>query len=165
MQRGALPATLEGTAQGFAIHRHHTAQFQSVGLGEACHEPAECGLERLRVQQAEDPAESIVAGHPVLQLQDQPQQPFLGLPKRGHVRGALGATQCRRKSNEQNLQQLVPCVVRPGVRQPSKSLLEFLHPTPPVLGESTSESILCEPAIASSNPYAIPLRRRGAGGA
>src|SRR6185436_16681021 len=121
------------------------------------------GLERLRVQQAEDPAESIVAGHPVLQLQDQPQQPFLGLPKRGHVRGALGATQCRRKSNEQNLQQLVPCVVRPGVRQPSKSLLEFLHPTPPVLGESTSESILCEPAIASSNPYAIPLPTRGTG--
>ena len=75
----------------------------------------------------------------------------------GFVHCSCGATQCRRKSNEQNLQQLVPCVVRPGVRQPSKSLLEFLHPTPPVLGESTSESILCEPAIASSNPYAIPL--------
>ena len=157
VQRGTLPAALEGTPQGFAVHRHHAAQFQSVGLGEACHEPAECGLERLRVQQAEDPAEGIVAGHPVLQLQDQSQQPFFGLPKRGHVRGALGATQCRRKSNEQNLQQLVPCVVRPRVRQPSKSLLE-ISPSDSTCARGVDlKSILCEPAIPASNPYAIPL--------
>ena len=47
--------------------------------------------------------------------------------------------------------------------EPSKSLLEFLHPTRPVLGELTSVSILCEPAIASSNPYAIPLPQGGGG--
>jgi tetratricopeptide (TPR) repeat protein len=80
VQRGAMPAAFEGTPQGFAIHRHHAAQLQSIGLGKACNEPAEWGLERLWVQQAEDPAEGIVAGHPVLQLQDQPQQPSLDCP-------------------------------------------------------------------------------------
>ena len=135
VQRRTFPAPLEGPAQGFAVDRHHPAEVQPVELGECRHEPLEYGLEGLWVQQTEHPTERVVAGDLVLQPKEQSKQPFLAAAKRGHVRGALGASQRRRERNDQNFQQVVPRVVRPWVLQPPKSLLEFLHATPPVIWE------------------------------
>ena len=144
VQRGALPATLEGTAQGFAIHRHHTAQFQSVGLGEACHEPAECGLERLRVQQAKTRLKVSWLGTPCCNCRTSRSSPSLDCPNVAMSEGPSAPHSVAARAMNKTSSNSCRALSHPGVRQPSKSLLEFLHPTPPVLGESTSRiQVLC----------------------
>src|SRR5262249_42238540 len=102
-----------------------------------------------------------VTWNPVLQAQDAAQHQFLGAAKLRHVRGAICPAQHRRQRDEQNLQQLVACVVRARIGQPSENLLEFAHATPPSGWESSSESISRVDAILRSRPYAIPLPWRG----
>src|SRR6202011_730182 len=117
--------------------------------------------EGLRIEQAEHAAERIVARDPMLQVQDPPQQAFLGPAELGHVRAGLRSAQQRGQRDEQNVQQLVLCIVRPRIAQASENFLEFPHRTPPVLRESSSESILPAGAIPLSSPYAIPLPLQG----
>src|SRR4029450_3886215 len=136
-------------------------EFEPIGLGKGRHETTECGLEGLRLEQTEHPAERIVARDAVLQAKEEPQQPFLRLSKLLHLRAPVGSAQHRRQRDEQNLQKLVPRVVCTRTRQPIKSRFEPLHPTPSMIRESPSESVLPFNAMADPNPYAIPLPWRG----
>jgi hypothetical protein len=163
MQWSCPPTALVGAAQSLAIDRHHAGELEAIGLGKRRHEAAEHALEGCRIEQPEHPAESVVAGNPMFQTQKQPQQRFLGLPKIRHVGAGFGATQHRRQGNDENVQQIVSGVVRPRVRQRSKSLLELAHPTPSTFGESSSESFSQNNAIHASKPYAIPLPHAGRG--
>src|SRR6266705_449860 len=162
VQRRRLPAALESAAQGLAVDRHDAAEVELVGFGEGGHELPECRCERLRVEQPEHPAERIVAGNPMLEHQDLPEELFLGETELGHVRRGLRPAQQRGKGDEQNIRQLVLRVVGSRIRQPSENLLEFPHDaTPPVPRESSSESISLASAIPLLNAYAIPLPSRG----
>src|SRR5581483_9307765 len=105
----------------------------------------------------------VVTGNPMLQSQTQPQQPFLGLSELGHVRAGFRSAQNRRQRDDQYLQQIVPRIGRPRVRQPPKSLPELAHLTPSTIRESSSESFFSSNAIGVSNPYAIPLPQVGRG--
>jgi hypothetical protein len=163
VQRRSALAAREGAAQRFAIDGHHAAELNLMRLRKGRHETPERSLESLRLEQAEHAAEGVVTGNPMLQAEKQSQQVFLGLPELGHVRAGIRPTQHRRQRNNQYLHQIVPRIVGPRVRQPSKNLLEFAHPTPSAIKESFSESILPNKAIGSSNPYAIPLPRSGRG--
>src|SRR6202140_3506308 len=163
VQRRGLSAAFVGAAQGLAIDGHHPGKLEPVGLGKGRHEAAEREFEGLRLEQAEPPAERIVARDAMLQPKEKPQQPFLRMPEVRHIRARLRSAQRRRQRDEQHLQQIVPGIVRARVRQPPKGLLELLHPTPSMIWESSSESVLPSNAIASENPYAIPLPHAGRG--
>src|SRR5438045_3717227 len=99
----------------------------------------------------------------MLQAQEEPQQLLLRLSEVRYVRARLRPAQRRCQRDEQHLQQIVPGIVRARVRQPPKGLPELLHPTPSMIWESSSESVLSSNAIASENPYAIPLPQAGRG--
>src|SRR5262249_48107737 len=114
-------------------------------------------LEGLRVEQAENPAEGVVAGNPVFEPQNAAQQQFLRTTELGHVRRAVCPAQHRQQRDEQDLHQFVAGVGGTWIDQPSEDLLEFAHATPPSVRESTSESILRADATRASNPSAIPL--------
>ena len=49
-----------------------TAITPLQAIGEALHESHEAGVKRLRVEQAEHPADGVVAGNAVLQAQELP---------------------------------------------------------------------------------------------
>jgi hypothetical protein len=130
---------------------------QLVRLGKALDESPERPLKGFRLEQAEHPAEGIVAGDAVLKRQQKPQKPFLALAELGHLRATVRAAQCRRQRNEQHFKQIMPRVVRPRIRQPTENSLESLHPASPDGQETSSESKSPGCAISSRNPYAIPL--------
>src|SRR5438128_2369628 len=82
-----------------------------------------------------------------------------------HVRRPRGPTQHGGQRDEQDLHQVVTCVVRPRIAQRSEKLLEFAHVTPLTIRESPSESTFAAGAIPAPNPYAIPLPYGGGIGA
>src|ERR1019366_3390514 len=132
-----------------------------IGLGKRCHEPPEDLLEGLGLQNAEDPAERIGAGDPVLQSQELPQQRFLRAAKQRHVRRAFRSAQHRSQRDDKDIEQFVQRVRRSWIWQASENPGEFLHRNPHAIRESFSESILPTAAIATSNPHAIPLHVDG----
>src|SRR5207248_6264158 len=127
LQRRRFAATLERTAQGFAVHRHHAVQL----LGKFRQEPAKYWFECLRVEQPEYPAEGIVAWDAVLQPQELAQQSFLGTAKLRHVGAVVRSAQHRRQRNDQHVDQILPRIVRSRVRHVLEKVLEFLHRTTP----------------------------------
>src|SRR5947209_5569652 len=165
MQRVRPPATFVGSAQGLAVDRHHPGKLEPIRLGKARHKLPEGELEGLRFEQTEHPAKGVVARDAMLQAQEKPQQPFLRLAEIRHIGARFRSTQHCRKRDEQHLQQIVPRVGRPRVRQLPKKLPELPHPTPSMIRESSSESVLSFNAIQVSNPNAIPLPASGRGSA
>src|SRR6202142_172953 len=161
LQRCGLAAALVGPAQGLAVDGHHPGEFETIGLGKGRHETAKGEFKGLRLEQTEHPAERVVARNAMLQAKQEPQQPFLRPSKLFHLRATPGPAYNRSQRDEQHFQQIVPCIVRTRVDQPPKGLLELPHPTPSMIREPTSESVLPSNAIASENPYAIPLPWRG----
>jgi len=79
-----------------------------AGFGEAGHEALEAGAELVRVERAEQPAERVVTGRAVLELQEAVQEVDLARGEFGHVAAVLAARQHRAKRNDQHLQQIVP---------------------------------------------------------
>jgi hypothetical protein len=154
---GACPA-LVGPAQGLAVDSHDSGEVDPVGLGKYQQEAPEGPLECPRVEFSENTTECIVAGNPVFQPKDPPQQRFFGFAKFRHVRGTLGAAKDCDQRDEQYLQQIVPRVRRSRVRHTAKNPPEFAHPTPLPRWESPSESMFSANAIAHANSNAIPLR-------
>src|ERR1700682_5173824 len=97
---------------------------------------------RVADNQAEPPAERLVARYAMLQAQEKPQQPFLRSSEFRHIRARLGSAQHRSQRDEQHLQQFVSRIVGARVRQPPENLLELAHPTPSMIRESSLESVL-----------------------
>jgi hypothetical protein len=105
-------------AQRLAVQRHDlpgAADLAGQRRGEAAHEGAERRLELHRIEQAKQPAERVVAGHPVLERQDRAEQLRLRGAECRHIDAALGSAQHRRKRNEQHLRQIVPRIARTRV--------------------------------------------------
>ena len=161
LQRCGLATALVGPAQRLAVDGHHPGEFETIGLGKGRHETAKGEFKGLRLEQTEHPAERVVARNAMLQAKQEPQQPFLRPSKLFHLRATASSAYNRSQRDEQHFQQIVPCIIRTRIRQSPKSLLELPHPTPSMIREPTSESVLPSNAIASEIPYAIPLRLRG----
>ena len=150
MQGGRLGALGKGALDRLAVDRHHT--LEPVAPGECPHEAGEGGLESVRVEQAEHPAEGIVARNAVLQSQDLPQHVFLGCAEIGHVRAALRPAQHRSQRNEQKLQQIVPRVPGPRILDIFENRNETTH---------RSLQIPERPSESKSFPAAIPASSAG----
>src|SRR5690349_16297452 len=154
MQGRSFGALGEGSSDGLAIDRHNT--FEAVALGKCGHKPGEGRLEGLGIEQAEHPAEGVVARSAMLQAQDLPKHLFLGLAEIGHVRAALRSAQNCRQRDEQKLQQIVPRVLRARVLQVLENRNKAPHRSLPNK-ERSSESKSSPAAILPKYPYAIPL--------
>ena len=60
-------------------------------LGKPRHEPLEGGAELLRIKLTEQPAERVVAGHPIRKLEEAAQERLLRPGKQRHIHRALPA--------------------------------------------------------------------------
>jgi len=63
--------------------------------------------ELLRIEQAEKPAERVMAGHAILELKEPAQKWLLRLREQAHVHRALPAAQNRTHRYRQNLMKVV----------------------------------------------------------
>ena len=104
MCNGDLPlALVERAAQNLAVDRHDPFAW----LGEAGHEALKRRPELLRVEHAEKPAERVVAGHAILELEKPAQERLLRLREQAHVDRALPAAQNRAHRYRQDLMKVV----------------------------------------------------------
>ena len=160
--QGCRPSTaLMGAAQCLAVDGDHAGELESIGLGEGRHEAPEREFKGFRLEQTEHPAEPVVARYAVFQTKEEPQQSFLRPSELLHLGALPTSAHNRGQRDEQRLQQIVPRIAGTRVRQLPKGLPEPLHPTPTMIRESSSESVLPSKAIVSANPYAIPLAESG----
>lgn len=118
VQRRGGARRVERSAQNLAVNRNDAAATRRK-LG---HEPLEAGTELLRIEQAKHPAEGVVTGHTVLQLEKTAQKFFLGAGELGHVHRVLAAAQNRAQRHHHNLQQIMaPGIARPRIVKPLKA--------------------------------------------
>src|SRR3954453_16706767 len=111
MERRFARGPVERAPQGLAIDRHHTLQ----ALAEALHEADEAALERRGIEQPEHAAERVMARDAETQLEELPQERLLGLTEQRHVRAILAAAQHGAQRDHQDLMQVVPRILLPGV--------------------------------------------------
>src|SRR3954452_2201851 len=123
MQRRLARDTIERAPQRLAVHRHHAPQ----ALSETLHEAGEAGLERLWVEQAEHPAEGIMAGRAMAQAQKLAQVRRFDLPEQRHVRAILAARQQSTERDHQQLMQVVAGIVPAWVHNFGKAGDELFH--------------------------------------
>lgn len=87
MQRRSLRGTVEGAPHRLPVDRHNAV----AALGKMLHEADEPGVEAGRIEQPEDPAESVVARNPVWQCQELLQKISFGAAEQRHIRTSLAA--------------------------------------------------------------------------
>ena len=102
-RRSTLPPAFARPSPGQAVDSDNALD----GFGEPCHEPLEHGTELLRVKQAEQAAEGVVAGQAILELEEATQERLLRHGERRHVRGALTAAQNGAQGDHQQFVQVV----------------------------------------------------------
>jgi hypothetical protein len=103
MQCGLTTGAIEGAAQSLPVDGDNAW----LSLGKSCHEPLEGSAELLRVEQAEQAAERIMAGQTVLELEDAAQEWLLRNRECCHVRRTLTAAQDRAQGNHQQFVKVV----------------------------------------------------------
>ena len=122
MQRRLAAGALERA--GLAIDRANAL----CSLGKARHEALKTGAELVGSEPTQDPAERVVTGRAMFQVQETAQELLLVLGKLGH-RG-LPATQHGAQRNHQDLQPLVaPSIARARIFQTFKAGPEPFHPS------------------------------------
>src|SRR5215213_4584963 len=154
MQRRLARGTIERAPQRLAVNGHHAPQ----ALSEALHEAGEAGLERLRVKQAEYPAEGVMAGRAMTQAQKLAQVRRFDLSEQRHVRAILAARQQSAERNHQQLMQIVPGIVLSWVHNLGKAGDELFHGAASALNCTPRLQLcpLCCNACAEAQaPYAI----------
>src|SRR5271165_4301313 len=103
VQRRLAAGAIERAAQNLAIDGDNTFNL----LAKARHEPLKRGAELRRIKLAEQPAERVMAGQPVRQLEEPAQERLLRLREHRHVRRALPAAQHRTQRDHQKLVEVM----------------------------------------------------------
>src|SRR6267142_1163162 len=91
------------------------------------HEADERILKSDRIEEPEHTGESVVARHPVLELQDGAKQSQLVFSELRHLDTGFGAAQHRSKCNKQDLAQVMPSIDVAWVRYSGKYDKEAAH--------------------------------------
>jgi hypothetical protein len=145
VQRRLAPGPIEGAAENLAINRHDTLNCRD----ETRHEPLKHRAESGRIEQPKQPAEGVVAGYAVLQLEKAAQRRLFRFRKPRHGNRTLTTAQHRA---ERDYQQPVE-VVQPGIA--GERVLQTL-PT----GDELIQAVL--PGNVSATPdERIDLARAG----
>src|SRR3954465_2740943 len=102
VQRAVIVAAAAGAPDGLAVNRHHlTLHLTRQGLCPA----REAALERVRIDQHEDPPERIVRGNTVRQVQEGLQPILLAAPVKLDVLPAFRASDHRTHRDDENVDQ------------------------------------------------------------
>src|SRR3979409_1584801 len=122
-------ALLVGALEALAIDR----QNGRTGSGtkrptKGGHEADERILKRRRVEALKHTRESVMARHPVLELQDGAKKSFLVLSELRHLDTGFSPAQHRRQRDEQYLAQVMPSIDVTRVRYRRKYDEEVAHP-------------------------------------
>src|SRR3954447_23479982 len=125
VQRPALVAAAAGPADGLAVDRDHLA----LGPDRQRLRPAaEAGLERVRVDQHEDPSERVVRGDAVRQLEEGLEPGPLAPPVELDVLPALGAGDHGTDRDREDVDQLVIAPARlAGIAEPGEARRQTFH--------------------------------------
>ena len=162
---GAAP--LVSAPQALAVHRHHAARrSNSERFAQSVHEPCEDAGHLLRVEQAEHPAEAVVARGPVRKLDDFRQTVFVGRGEIGDVHATPRPAQSRSQGDEQHCRQIVPRIQVPRVANLPEYRNQRRHHRLRSNREAPSESISTRRARAFTQtrfPYLL-WGRAGVGG-
>ena len=148
-------AALVGSSQRLAIESDHALDFgrRRKRLGKA---PKHL-FEAVRIEDAKDTAEGIVARYPVLQRQNRAQQRFFRPPKQRDVATGRGTAQRGQQRDEKHLGQIVLRLVLPRIDQRRKAFCKTVQKGLRSNQETLSESKFPSRAIAWSLERAIPL--------
>jgi len=115
---------VEGAAKNLAVYRHDAFTL----LGKSRHEPLKNRAKPLRIEQAKQPAERVVAGHAVLELEKAAQKRLFRLREQAHVHRPLRSTQSRAHGYRQYLMEVVKRgVSRARIVQPIPASDEILQ--------------------------------------
>src|SRR5271156_236182 len=150
-------AALVAAAQALAVDGDHAFGRRKPELrAQRRVKPGEGRGHFLRIEQAEEAAEAVVARRAVRQIDDLRQLAFVGGGEIGNVDASLGAAQRRRKRNEQHRRQIVPRIAVTRVANFTKNGDQRLHNRLPTNQEAPSESTSSSNATTLYS-YAIPL--------
>jgi len=90
---------IKRAAQHLPVNGHN-----SLALGgKLLHEPLKRGAKLIRIKIAKQPAEGIVTGQTLLQLEEAAQKRLLRLGEQRYIRRSLASAQHRAQSNDQKL--------------------------------------------------------------
>ena len=103
MQGRLAAGPIKRAAQDLPIDGHYALAL----LAKLRHEPLKRVAELIRVQIAKQPAERVVAGQAILQLEKAAQKRLFGLREHRHVHRTLAATQHRAQSDQQQFIEIV----------------------------------------------------------
>jgi hypothetical protein len=158
-RRHVALAAFVGASQGLAVDGDHAFGTLKFQLREECfHEALKGLLEGLGIEHAEDTAERVVARRSEFELQDRPQQLFLGAREQGHVAATRPAAQCRQKRDEQDLRKIVQSIRSARLRQIRKAFRKPLHRHLLANHKKTSSESVCSALATPYRPeHAIPL--------
>lgn len=121
-RRTGYQALLIGPPQSLAVKRHHLGRLLA-GSGESCGKGSKGATEGLRVEQAQQPREGVVAGGCV--IVDQPRQRLLALLReQGKFRRIAGAAQARRDHHHDQIAKPARGVGRAWIRHRAKVALK-----------------------------------------
>jgi hypothetical protein len=109
VERAAFVATAAGAPHGLAVDRHHLALDPAR---QGLRPPGEAGLERVRIDEHEHPAEGVVRGDAVRQLEEGLEPGPLALPVELDVLPALGAGDHRADRDREDVDQAVVAPAR-----------------------------------------------------
>ena len=82
------------------------------------------------IEHAKDPAEGIVARDAVLEIEESPEESFLGSPEQGHVRTILRAAKHRTERNQKKFVKIMPRIILTWIFESSKTGEKLFHGAP-----------------------------------
>jgi hypothetical protein len=103
MQGRLAAGAVERAAQNLAVDCHNALNY----IGKTHHEALERGAGPRRIDKAEQTAESVVAGHAMLELEKAAQERCFRRGEQCRVHRALAAAQERAKGNHQEVMEVV----------------------------------------------------------
>ena len=121
------------------------------------HEADERILKSDRIEEPEHTGESVVARHPVLELQDGAKQSQLVFSELRHLDTGFGSAQHRSKCNKQDLAQVMPSIDVAWVRYSGKYDKEAAHTDVPQNDKDTWKNPSFTESQACFYSHAIPL--------
>ena len=115
VQRRLAAGAIKGAPENLAIDRHNALN----AVRKLRHEPLKHGAELRRIEQPEQPAEGVVTGDALLQLEEAAQERLFRFGKPGHFHRALTTAKDSAQRDHQKLMEVVQTGI-PGsrVRQP-----------------------------------------------
>jgi hypothetical protein len=152
-------AAFIGSSQSLAVESYHALDFgrRRKRLGKA---PKHL-FEAVRIEDAKDTAEGVVARNPVLQHQNRAQQRFFSPPEQCNVTTGRSTAQRSQQRNEQHLGQIVLGLLLPRIDQFREAFCKAVQNSLLSNQETLSESNFPSRAIAWPFGHAIPLPSRG----